>query len=200
MVGWKREMVMLVNLQDITDLEIVNASWAVAQMLPKIWTSKSGRTAEQLDAAAWADTERLIRIDLHRIPAITELQNLPEAEIDELAAGLKTHEVQGALQVLLAVRLTDAPEIDAAKAREAVKLALEAGGTPYPARLSEHFDDKISAVVATIEGRVGFKGLAQVRSEAYSARIVALLGAIERQVAALAESTRGTREETELER
>ena len=64
-------------------------------------------------------------------------------------------------------------------------------------QLSEYFDDKISALVAELEGRVGLDGLAQVRAEAYSGRIVALLGAIERQVAALSEPGRGGRAETE---
>jgi NACHT domain len=147
--------------------------------------------------------------------------------------------VQGALQALLAARLTDAPEADAARAREAVRLAIagagaagntatakpdrrmatgeasavqydetnaaeapvetstESVGARYAWPLSEYFDDKISALVAELEGRVGLDGLAQVRAEAYSGRIVALLGAIERQVAALSEPGRGGRTETE---
>jgi hypothetical protein len=52
--------------------------------------------------------------------------------------------------------------------------------------------------VATLEGRVGFAGLAQVRAEAYNARIVGLLGAIERQVAALADPIRLTQAEAEF--
>jgi NACHT domain len=162
------------------------------------------------------------------------------------------------LQSLLAVRVTDAPELDADRAREAVRLALTAQSAPapgsapgnrrnpatarspqrgkgprevarggslsgpditagtapgsfraagpafpppaarYAARLSEYFDDKISALVATLEGRVGFAGLAQVRAEAYNARIVALLGAIERQVAALADPGHRTQAEADF--
>jgi hypothetical protein len=95
----------------------------------------------------------------------------------------------------------DAPELDAARAREAVRLAL-AGAAPaaaqgkpdrraadgeamitgreqtrsnsvaaaYSGRLSEHFDDKISALVAQLEGRIGLEGLAQIRAEARSSR------------------------------
>lgn len=135
----------------------------------------------------------------------------------ELEAALKRHETQGALQALLAARLTDAPESDAAKARAAVRLALRMAGpeteigrtmagfgasfgNPSTDRravseanadlLSGYLDDKISALVAELEGRVGLAGLAQVRAEAYSGRIVALLGAIERQVAALGDPER----------
>ena len=125
---------------------------------------------------------------------------------------LERHEVQGALQALLATRLTDAPETDAAQAREAVLLALARGDESgsqqagvvnerYAQRLSEYFDDRISALVGELEGRVGLAGLAQVRAEAYSSRILALLGAIERQVAALADARRrGVEESRFLER
>jgi hypothetical protein len=111
------------------------------------------------------------------------------------------------LQALLAARLTDAPEADATKAREAVRLGLghqrpkelaHAAGILYAEQLSEYFDNKICALVANLEGRVGLARLAQVRAEAYNARIVALLGAIERQVAALADPGRGGHAEVEF--
>ena len=51
--------------------------------------------------------------------------------------------------------------------------------------------------MADLEGRVGLEGLAQIRAEAYSSRIVALLGAIERQVTALAAPGRGGQDEAE---
>jgi NACHT domain len=254
-VVWRRELgVLSVNWSDILDGEIVNAAWAVAGMVAKPRTSR--KVAASLDTAVWANTERLIRDALAEIAADPALPELSEDEAAELAAAVRGPEVQGALQALLAARLTDAPEADAARAREAVLLALatatapapgnasrerrrlgiaqlrqqeegrtelatapspgEAGviagaaasfpvnpaaappGPAYAARLSEYFDDKISALVATLESRVGFAGLAQVRAEAYNARIVALLGAIERQVAALADPGRGTRKEAEF--
>ena len=49
-----------------------------------------------------------------------------------------------------------------------------------------------------MEGRIGFEGLGQVRAEAYNTRIVGLLGAIERQLAALADPERGGQSETEF--
>jgi hypothetical protein len=217
---WRRELgVLAVNWTDILDGEIVNAAWAVAGMVARLRTA---RKVAGLDTAAWADTERLIRDALAGLAADPVLPELSEDEATELAAAVRGPEVQGALQALLAVRLTDAPESDAARAREAVRLALDrfsgqplmrqadpgpgSGGPPDRRRpglrglapvgsgiaarhagpLSEYFDEKISALVATLEGRAGFATLAQVRNEAYNARIVALLGAIERQVTALA--------------
>ena len=229
-VVWRRELGVLVNWTDVLDGEIVNAAWAVAGMVVKPRTGR--RTVADLDTAAWADTERLIKDVLAGISASPGLPDLPEDEAAELEAALRQHEVQGALQALLAARLTDAPEADAARARgvlaarlaahEAVRLALsgpegrvvrgprrsarveewgttvpKAADSPYAEKLSEYFDDKISALVATLEGRVGYAGLAQVRAEAYNARIVALLGAIERQVAALADRGRGGAVEAE---
>jgi hypothetical protein len=253
-VVWRRELgVLAVNWSDILDGEIVNAAWAVAGMVAKPRTAR--KVAASLDIAAWADTKRLIRDALREITADPELPELSADDAAGLTAAVRGPEVQGALQALLAVRLTDAPETDAARAREAVRLALAAGPEPtsggaprdrrgrtavqirpdkpapasrvdlgnvghaemvasvdrlyalpaaeptnarYAARLSEYFDDKISALVATLEGRIGYAGLAQVRAEAYNARIVALLGAIERQVAALADPGRGAQAEAQF--
>jgi hypothetical protein len=202
-VVWRQELGMLVNWTDILDGAIANAAWGVASMVAKPRTSR--RVAADLDTAAWADTDRLIRDALAEIATKPEIPDLSEVETAVLMAVLNRNEVHGALQALLAVRLTDAPETDAAKAREAVRLALAAGATSlslpgvrYAVRLSKYFDEKISALVATLEGQVGFAGLAQVRAEAYNARIVALLGAIERQVTALADPTRRSQGETEF--
>lgn len=187
---------MLVNWTDILDGAIANAAWGVVSMV-KPRTSRN--VAGALDTAAWADTGRLIRDTLAAIAVDSEMPDLPEEETAELAVVLKRHEVQGALQALLAVRLTDAPEADAVRARQAVLLALAGarGSQPtgflseqYAQRLSEYFDDKISALVGYLEGRVGLAGLAQVRAEAYSSRIVTLLGAIDR-MGAFADSERG---------
>ncbi|MGH3249053.1 MAG: NACHT domain-containing protein [Trebonia sp.] len=198
---------MLVNWTDVLDGAIVNAAWAVAGMVAKPRASR--RVSAAMDTAAWADTERLIRDALSRIAADDpKLPDLTDAEAAGLAAALKRHEVQGALRTLLAARLTDAPETDADQARTAVRLALSSGAALPPgdesasARfaewLSDYFDNKICGLAATLKGRVGFGRLAQVRAEAYNARIVALLGAIERQLAALADPARRTPAEGEF--
>jgi hypothetical protein len=211
----------LVSWTDILDGEIVNTAWAVAQMAAKPRATR--QTRADLDTAAWGDTDRLSADVLTDITASSEMPDLTEGEVAILESALQRHEVQGALQALLTARLTDAPEQDASQAREAVRLAISqallVGRQSPPATvqqqsrpavpelfdrkqsehvgglLSEYFDEKISGLVASLEGRVGFAGLAQVRAEAYSARIVAVLGAIERQVAALTDPDRQLRDE-----
>ena len=194
---------MLVNPMDIADGVLVNAIWAVGQMVVRPRTGR--RAAANMDIASWAGTEALIKEALPELRL--ELSGLTATNADELVAALKRNEVQGALQALLAARLTDAPETDATKAREAVRLALSHqrpdelaldSSSVYAEQLSEYFDEKICVVVANLEGRVGLTGLRQVRAEAYNARIVALLGAIERQAAALADPGRVDRAEAEF--
>jgi NACHT domain len=248
----------LVNPADVAavaDGVVVNAAWAVAGMVAKPRTAR--RVAADLDTATWADTGRLIKDALAEIAASRKIPDLSEAEAAELAGALHRPEVQGALQALLAARLTDAPETDAGRARQvlaarlaardAVRLAVggvaspagaagtgagrperrrsSPAGTPSPSprtsgtsgtsggaavagtgpvaaryaeELSEYLDDRVSALVATLEGRVGFEGLAQVRAEAYNSRIVALLGTLADMVAALAHPGRGGLEEDEF--
>jgi hypothetical protein len=194
---------MLLNPTEIADGILVNAIWAVGQMVVR---PRSGRrTAANMDLVSWADTEALIREALPDIPL--QLSGLTTADAEPLSVALERNEVQGALQALLAVRLTDAPEIDAAKAREATRLALGQDRPAEPAlalsaryaeQLTDYFDAKICAIVADLQGRVGLAGLRQVREEAYNARIVALLGAMERQVAALADPGRSGHAEAEF--
>ena len=194
---------MLVNPVDIADGVLVNTIWSVGQMVAR---PRAGRqAAANMDIVGWADTEALVREALPDLQL--ELPGLTAVAAEELAAALKRDEVQGALQALLAARLTDAPAADTTKAREAVRLGLgyqrpnelaRDAGVFYAEQLSEYFDNKICALVANLEGRVGLARLAQVRAEAYNARIVALLGAIERQVTALANPGRGGHAEVEF--
>jgi hypothetical protein len=241
-----RGLSVLINPADVAavaDGVLVNAVWAVGQMVTRPRASR--RAAAGMDLAGWMDTERLTREGLPG--ARLELPGLTDAEAAELETALKRDEVQGALQALLAARLTDAPETDAAQAREivaarlaardAVRLAVGGGiaspggsagtgagklerrssssartaipGEPagtgagsaavrYAEQLSDYFDDKTSALVATLEGRVGLEGLAQVRAEAYNSRIVALLGTLVDMVAALCHPDRGGADEAEF--
>jgi NACHT domain len=106
----------------VLDGEIVNAAWAVVQMAATPRTSR--RASADLDTAAWGDTERLIKDALAGIRTNPGMPDLGAEEEAQLFGILRRHEVQGALQALLAVRLTDAPEVDAVRAREAVRLAV----------------------------------------------------------------------------
>jgi hypothetical protein len=183
----------LINLGDVADGVLVNALWAAGRMVVRPSGPGSRRASSMLDLVGWMNTETLTRAALPQ--AKLELF-LPDTDVAELEAVLMRNEVQGALQALLAARLTDAPETDAATAREAVQLALR--GTQYAEHLSKYYDRRIGDLVADLEGRVGLAGLRQVRTEAFSGRIVALLGAIERQVAALANPGHGSQAEAEF--
>ena len=200
---------MFINPGDVADGVLVSAIGATARMMTRPRASR--RTGDEMASAGWMDTEALIRGGLPG--AKLRLEGLSGADVPELEMELKSDEVQGALQALLAARLTDAPETDAAHARQAVRLALGntgtaraglmAGSAPSPAAryakpLSEYYDDKICALVAHLEGRVGAAGLSQIRREAFSTRIAALLGAIQRQVAALNQAGRDGRTEAEF--
>jgi NACHT domain len=226
-LGWGGVQINPADVAAVVDGVLVNAVWAIGQMAAR--PRESRRAATGMDTEGWMDTERLIRDALADVAASREIPVLSKQDAAELTAAISRHEVQGALQALLAVRLTDAPELEAAQARQAVRLALsgsvpplsgmpdrrvpqrrgqslrgvpppgfETAGTRYALQLSEYFDDKVCGLVAMLEGRVGLAGLAQVRAEAYNARIVALLGAIERQVTALADPGRDERDEAEF--
>ena len=182
---------MFINPGDVADGVLVNAIWAVGQMVVR---PRASRAASELDVVGWMNTEALTRAGLSEVKL--ELPELLEADAAKLEAALERDEVQGALQGLLAARLTDAPEMDAARAREAVRLALR--DTRFAEQLSDYYDRKIGDLAGDLEGRVGLTGLSQVRNEAYNSRIVALLGAIERQVAALADPGCGSRAEAEF--
>jgi NACHT domain len=181
-----------INPGDVADGVLVNALWAVGQMVARPRAAR--RTASEPDLAGWMNTEALTKDGLPG--AKLEIPELAEADAAELEAALKRDEVQGALQALFAARLTDAPETDAARAREAVRLALR--GAPYAEQFSDYYDRKIGYIVGDLEGRVGLDRLSQVRNEAYNSRIIALLGAIERQVTALADPERGNQAEAEF--
>jgi hypothetical protein len=105
----------LINPADVAavaDGVLVNAVWAVGQMVTR--PRESRRVTAGMDTAEWMDTERLIRDALADVAASREIPVLSGQDAAELTAALGRHEVQGALQALLAVRLTDAPELEAA--------------------------------------------------------------------------------------
>ena len=181
---------MLINIGDVVNGVLVSAIGAAAHIVGRPRTSR--RTADELSIAGWADIEALTRDVLGA--ATFELPVFTDADAAHLKAVLNRTEVQSALQALLAARLTDAPDKDAITARDAVRLAL--GGIPYARELSDYYDLRISDLVARLEGRVGLAGLSQIRSEAFSGRIIAILNKIELQLVALAHTDHGGQAET----
>jgi len=178
---------MSINPTDLTDAVVADAISAAVGAIVRTFKS---RKQAGMEIARWRDTYRLTG----RGPDLPELE--PEVA-GRLRQALNSDEVQAALQSLLAARLTDAPETQAGFAREAVRLAIIGTGTArgLAKRLCDYYDDEICEIVGQLKSRDP-SGLQQVRSEAFGSRIVAILNAIERQVAALA--VPGTRSEEEF--
>jgi hypothetical protein len=173
---------MLINPGDIIDGALVSAIAATGRMLVGQASSlRSHRSAADMDIARWFDTYQLTG----------NSSDLPE-DLRRMAPGIETalrrDEAQAVLQELLAARLTDAPEADVARIRAAWELSFEETLFGPQARdigqLFEYYDARIGELVARLEASAP-PALAQIRTDAYSARLVAVLNAIERHTAAL---------------
>jgi hypothetical protein len=138
------------------------------------------RIAEDLAVARWFDTYRLTE----RLPVLPELS---PADAKQLIEALRQDEIQAVLHELLAARLTDAPEADIRRIRAVFDMTISLTGTS-PARfapaLFDYYDGEIAELVGRLEGAEPAV-LAQIRSEAVAARMIAVLHAIERHTAAL---------------
>lgn len=144
-----------------------------------------GRLAGDLALARFYETERLTR----KVPEPPSLQ--PKSQI-QLASILRGHEIQAALQELLAVRLTDAPEADAARVRKIivqVLITVNPEFRHFAPWLADHYDEEIvELVIRLTDAKPDL--LNQIRNEALSTRIIAILNAIERHAAALGAHSR----------
>ena len=104
-----------------------------------------------------------------------------------LTEALDSDATQAALHVLLAVCLTDADNVEAGRAREIFCLTLTMADpalSPFGPPLAEYYDNEISSMVARLEATEPAM-LTQIRSEAFSTRMLAILRAIERHATAL---------------
>lgn len=138
------------------------------------------RSADDVSAARWFETYSLTGTP-------PDLPGLSENLTQRLVGVLDGDEFQAALQELLAARLTDASETDASAARRVLIVTLisnEADVAPIAEVLAGYYDDQICALVARLEADDP-PLLAQIRSEAYSTRMINILNAIERHTAAL---------------
>ena len=104
---------MLIIPNEVVTGAVVNAIAVTGRRIGAALGKPRGRRAEDLDIAQWFETFRLTAV-------VPDLPDLAPALRDRLAAILEGDEIQAALQELLAARLTDAPDTDAARAREAV--------------------------------------------------------------------------------
>jgi hypothetical protein len=169
---------MLINIVDIVDGALVNAIALTGRRVSVAVDGLGGRRrASDLTAARWFETYRLTS-------EAPEIPGLSPALTERLAGILQGDEAQAALQELLAARLTDAPETDAASARQVLVLTLGADELKVAEALAGYYDDHICALVARLEADDP-PLLAQIRGEAFSARMINVLNAIERHTAAL---------------
>jgi uncharacterized protein YidB (DUF937 family) len=175
---------MLINPNEVVTGALVNAIAVVGRQISKAAAGLRG-TDEDVTTARWFETFRLTGTP-------PDVPGLSPVYRERLAVVLGGVEVQAALQELLAVRLTDAPETDASQAREAVRVAVvaaEPDAAGFAGVLAGYYDDQISALVARLEAEEP-PMLVQIRSEAFSARMISVMHAIERHTAALTEDER----------
>jgi len=160
---------------------LVNAISATGRILAGSASGlRRGRNAADLDIARWFDTGAIAR-------NVPDLSDLAAGAAERLAEILSGDGAQAVLQALLAARLTDAPEAEVARIRApwdvlfAAEPGLEAGlgGT-----LFDFYDQQIGALVARLEA-ADAQLLPDIRNDAFATRVVNILGAIERQTAAL---------------
>jgi hypothetical protein len=139
------------------------------------------RHTEDSAIARWFDTYQLT----DRVMALPDLGLAAE---EWLEAHLDSDEVQAVLHELLAARLTKAPATAVERLRVALELTLLAMDPPYgisvqglASGLFDYYDDEICEMVARLEGAEP-TFWRDICSDAMSARMIAILHAIERHV------------------
>lgn len=153
---------MLIDPGEIVTGALVNVIAVMGRQVGKA-ASGSRKPDNDLTTARWFETFRLTG-------TLPDLPDLPQASWDRMAGILAGAEVQATLQGLLAARLTDAPETDASRARDAVRGALASAGpdtAAFAEALAGYYDDQICALVARLEGQEPPQ-LPQIRDEAFS--------------------------------
>ncbi|MDN3025766.1 NACHT domain-containing protein [Streptomyces sp. S.PB5] len=146
--------------------------------------------------------QALIRwFDTYELTPVRDAPGLPDGVSGEsVAEFFRCDDSQAVLHELLAARLTDAPEAVVGQLREAYLACARAALPPVFAAaglgdpdavasgLAEEFFDHCDLEIATIVGRLAAADpvlVDRVRRDAFSARITAVLGAIERHTRAL---------------
>jgi hypothetical protein len=171
---------MVINLDEVVTGALVNAiSWAGRRISAAVGPIHGRRRGQDIAVARWFETFELVG----EIPSLPTLA--PESEA-QLVETLRGDEIQAALQELLAARLTDAPERDAARARDVVRLTMSrtADAHQFAEVLVSYYDDQVCALVARLESDDP-KVLPQIRRDAFATRMINILNAIERHSAVL---------------
>jgi NACHT domain len=170
----------MINVDEVGIKALTTAIGVLGPRIVAAATKPRGRRADDLSIARWFETYRITA-------EFPDLPDLSPPLAEGLADLLRGDDTQAALQELLAARLTDADEAEAARAREVFCLTLSTADpavSQFGPPLAEFYDDQICSLVARLEAAEPAM-LAQIRSEAMSARMIAILRAIERHTAAL---------------
>lgn len=169
------------NVSEIVDGALINAIAVIGRRVSvAIDGALERRRADDLSTARWFETYRFTR----EVPPDLVKESPVRGRLAKILNG---DDIQAALQELLAARLTDAPENAAKRVRELLDMTLRAAGSDvakYAEELANYYDDQICDLVARLEGEEP-PLLAQIRSEAFSTYMIAILNAIERHTAAL---------------
>ena len=173
-------------LDEIVNGVLVNVITAASRWIATGSVSVRGINREAVEIATWLDTYKLT----DSVPELRELLKDATTEND-LGNALGADEVQAVVHELLAARLTDAPELSINRIRDtfnsALSTAVRGDGALGPAdAIFEYYDNEICTLVGRFEGLM-FAALPQVRSEAYFARIIAVLNNIEKLATTLAD-------------
>jgi hypothetical protein len=140
------------------------------------------RHKRELDLARWFDTYKISG------PGLDTIQAPAGADDAGVADVLGSAEVHAVLHELLAARLTGAAEADVGHVRAAFSLTISAAlpraNPGFAGALFGYYDSEICGLVARLRATRP-ELLREVRDAAFGARMVAILHAIERHVAAL---------------
>jgi hypothetical protein len=169
-----------INLDQVGTKALTTAIGILGPRLAKAALKPRGQRAEDLSIARWFETYQITT----KFPSFEGIS--PEAS-QFLSDALQGEEAQAALQELLAVRLTDGENMEAARVHELFCLTLsgiDSSLTQFGPPLADFYDNEICSMVARLEAAEPSM-LTQIRSEAFSVRMVAILRAIERHSAAL---------------
>jgi hypothetical protein len=176
-------------LEEVATGVLVDVVVSVAKQVGRAANWLGGRRYQRdLEIAKWFDTYRL---DVIPVEALELSDEVTAEALAELMHGNEFHAV---IQELLAARLTDAPEAQAINIRTSLGLVVAA---KFPATdtaaiadiLYDYYNHEVCAIVARLEG-YDPDILQQLRTKAFSTRIVATLQAIERHLAALSGMSR----------
>ena len=164
----------MIPVQEVVTGLVVDAIAALGRQARTALTPISGRRKKaDLDLAASFNSYALLDRTFPDPP--------PEVDGDELMAHLRGNEVQALIQELIAVRLSDAPELTVHRLKEEfVRIC----GTPYAEQLFDEIDKQACHLTVHI-GTAQPQVLQQIREEAHFTRLNATVEAIQRHVEAL---------------